>query len=134
MVSYPKTRPLSQDECRALLAKGGLGRVGVSTGALPAIYSVFFSLVDAHIVLRVSSDWELRKAVDNTVVAFNADGASEDGRSGWSVLVQGIGEEVKDPGLTASYRLLPLAAWGSEGEADGFVRISIDRLSGTCFG
>jgi hypothetical protein len=124
---------LSHEECKSLLALGGLGRVAVSSGALPAIYSLFFCLVGDHIVVRLSPTWALFREIDQAVVAFNVDHLADGGRSGWSILVQGRGEEVTDTDLAASLRLLPLRPWGSPADGDVFVRIALAKVSGTRF-
>lgn len=126
-----RVKSLSRDDCIGLLAPGGLGRVAVSSGALPAVYSVFFSLVGGYIVLRLAATWVLCKEADQAVVAFNADYTDKEGRSGWSVMVQGLGEQVTDLELEASLRSIPLRAWGEPSEDDVFVRIALNKVSGT---
>jgi hypothetical protein len=82
--------PLSPDECRDLLRAGGIGRVGVSVGALPAIFPVHFRLVDDDIVFRAPSPQSVAPgALAGTVIAFEADDFDVPDEAGWSVLVIG---------------------------------------------
>jgi nitroimidazol reductase NimA-like FMN-containing flavoprotein (pyridoxamine 5'-phosphate oxidase superfamily) len=81
--------PLSPDECRALLRAGGIGRVGVSIGALPAIFPVRYELVDDDIVFHSPSAQAVAPGtLAGAVIAFEADGFGHDDQ-GWSVLVVG---------------------------------------------
>jgi nitroimidazol reductase NimA-like FMN-containing flavoprotein (pyridoxamine 5'-phosphate oxidase superfamily) len=41
---------LSEEECRALLAQCEVGRVAITSGALPSILPVNFALLDGDIV------------------------------------------------------------------------------------
>ena len=45
---------LSEDEARKLLATGGVGRVGLTIGALPAIFPVNYKVIDGAIVFRTA--------------------------------------------------------------------------------
>jgi nitroimidazol reductase NimA-like FMN-containing flavoprotein (pyridoxamine 5'-phosphate oxidase superfamily) len=132
-VTHIVIEELKAQECLAHLTQGGVGRVAVSAGALPAVYSVFFAFSDGHVVLRMAPKWQLREHINQSVVAFNADGFDKDDRSGWSVLVRGVGHEVTDPALLAKLLRLPLRPWGDPPEADCFLRIPVDQISGTHF-
>ena len=121
---------LSSDECLAYLAESQVGRVAVSTGALPAIYTVLFALHNGRVVLRVAPHSRLYQALCQAVVAFSADHFDEVTQEGWSVLVQGIGEEATQPDLVDSLRSLPLRSWADPSESDSFISISLDLVSG----
>ena len=136
MASDSPIEALSSDECRAYLASSRIGRVAVSSGALPAIYTVLFALRNGRVVLRVAPKSRLHQALCQAVVAFSIDHLDEDAQEGWSVLVQGIGEEVTDADLADtdladSLRSLPLPSWSDSPEGDRFVWIPLDLLSGT---
>jgi nitroimidazol reductase NimA-like FMN-containing flavoprotein (pyridoxamine 5'-phosphate oxidase superfamily) len=92
--------PLQPDECRALLRAGGIGRVGVSVGALPAIFPVRFRLVDDDIVFTEPADATTGAPLAGTVIAFEADAFDPDHVAGWSVLVVGRVEPAPEPGFT----------------------------------
>jgi len=125
------TEVLSAEECTNCLAGTKVGRVAVSTGALPAIYSVVYVLSGDRVVFRVPAQSRLLRALDQAVVAFSIDRFDDDARGGWSVLVQGVAEQVTDAAAIAQLRALPLPSWSKEPGADRFVHISTDHLSGT---
>jgi uncharacterized protein len=104
---------LSPDECRDLLRAGGIGRVGVSIGALPAIFPVHYRLVDDDIVFHAPSPQSAAPgALAGTVIAFEADGFDSPDDAGWSVLVVGRVE--------------------ADGTSDG-TRVPCARISGVRF-
>ena len=90
---------LSEEDALRLLATRDVGRVGVTIGALPAIFPVTYRLVDGAIVFRTAPGTRLSAAADRAVVAFETDDYSPAGRAGWSVLVVGRAEIADDPAL-----------------------------------
>ena len=68
---------LDEEECYALLAGASLGRVGVTVGAMPAIFPVNFALVGHHVVFSTGLGTKLTAALAGSVVAFEADWADE---------------------------------------------------------
>jgi nitroimidazol reductase NimA-like FMN-containing flavoprotein (pyridoxamine 5'-phosphate oxidase superfamily) len=130
MDGAPGKNRLSRDECLALLGQVSLGRVAISIDALPAIRTVRFALAPDHVVFKVGATSRLRRAAANAVVAFHADHCDEACRRGWSVLVQGLGEEVTSPSTVDSLRALPLAPWSHESAGDTYMTISLTHVSG----
>ena len=86
----------SEADCLLLMAGAEVGRVGVSVGALPAIFPVNYRVKNGEIYFRTGEGVKLRAALDHTVVAFEVDEANVDLREGWSVLVVGVAAEVVD--------------------------------------
>ena len=120
---------LSEDECLDLLAGGEIGRVGVTVGALPAIFPVNYRVVDGAVVFRTSEGTKLAAAADGAVVAFETDHYDLAERSGWSVLAVGRSEVVHD--LDVAFKVLdaglePFAA----GVRTEIVRIRPELVSG----
>jgi nitroimidazol reductase NimA-like FMN-containing flavoprotein (pyridoxamine 5'-phosphate oxidase superfamily) len=120
---------LSEADACVLLASGQVGRVGISVGALPAIFPVNYVVVDGAIYFRTSEGSKLAAATAGAVVAFEVDDYSLSGRTGWSVLAVGKGEVVHDLGVT--FRVLdaglqPMAG----GHRASLVRIRPTFLSG----
>ena len=87
---------VDESEAMRLLAGGEVGRVGLTIGALPAIFPVNYRLVDGSIVFRSSPGSKLSAAARGTVVAFEVDDYNAADRSGWSVLVVGPSTVVDD--------------------------------------
>ncbi|MGA3221618.1 MAG: pyridoxamine 5'-phosphate oxidase family protein [Acidimicrobiales bacterium] len=131
MGGRPVVEMLSARECRGYLAQVGIGRVAVTVGALPAIYTVPFVLDGDNLLVRVAQRSVLRRALTGSVVAFSADYFDESKEDGWSVLVRGVGEEVGDEALAVSPRVLPLRSCSEAPERDCFVRLPITQMSGT---
>jgi uncharacterized protein len=91
---------LTEDQARELLAGGEVGRVGITIGALPAIFPVNYRVIDGAIVFRTSPGSKLSAAAEGAVVAFEVDDYQLADRSGWSVLAVGKAEVVDDLQMT----------------------------------
>jgi uncharacterized protein len=87
---------LSEDQARELLAGGEVGRVGITIGALPAIFPVNYRVIDGAIVFRTSPGSKMSAAAAGAVVAFEVDDYQLADRSGWSVLAIGQAAVVHD--------------------------------------
>jgi nitroimidazol reductase NimA-like FMN-containing flavoprotein (pyridoxamine 5'-phosphate oxidase superfamily) len=91
---------LTEDEARALLAIGGVGRVGITMGALPAIFPVNYAVIDGAVVFRTGPGSKLCAATAGAVVAFEVDDYQAADKTGWSVLAVGRAEVVTDLAMT----------------------------------
>jgi nitroimidazol reductase NimA-like FMN-containing flavoprotein (pyridoxamine 5'-phosphate oxidase superfamily) len=128
-----RVEELSHDECMALLEKVPVGRVAITVGALPVILPVNFATLGGSVIFRTVPGTKLSAATANSVVAFEADSYRDDGRSGWSVLVQGVASEVVDPrSVSASLAVLG-APWGVAESADRIVEVEVHMISGRRF-
>lgn len=120
---------LTEEDAFALLRSSDFGRVGVSIGALPAIFPVNYRMIDDAIVFRTSPGSKLTAASSGAIVAFEVDDHDPASKSGWSVLVVGRSEVVHD--LDVSFAVLEA---GLEPYADGrrssIVRILPEVISG----
>lgn len=120
---------LTDDESRELLHQSDVGRIGVTMGAIPAIFPVNYAVIDDAIVFRTAPGSKLSAATSGAVVAFEVDDYDRRDRTGWSVLVVGRSEVVHD--LDTTFKVLDS---GLEPFADGLrsaiVRISIEMISG----
>ena len=96
-VTSPNLETLTTDECVRLLGQATVGRIAISVGALPVILPVNFVVQDGAIVFRTVAGSKLAAATSQAVVAFEIGDHEPDGRSGWSVMVQGMSYEVNDP-------------------------------------
>lgn len=120
---------LTEDEARSLLATGEVGRVGITIGAMPAIFPVNYRVIDGSILFRTSPGSKMAAAVAGAVVAFEVDDYELADRTGWSVLAVGRSQVVHD--LDVTFRLLdahlePLA----DGRRANIVRITPEFISG----
>jgi hypothetical protein len=101
---------LDREECLALLSRAPLGRLGVVVSGRPLVFPVNFALDGSAIVLRTDEGTKLYGA-RNSPVAFECDGIDRMYHTGWSVLVLGTAEEVRDPHEVAHLEQLPLSPW-----------------------
>jgi nitroimidazol reductase NimA-like FMN-containing flavoprotein (pyridoxamine 5'-phosphate oxidase superfamily) len=130
-VNVHAPQSLSPGDCQALIRGGGIGRVGVSVDALPAIFPVRFALLDDGIVFRTGSETLSVDAVTNAIVAFETDSVDDLG-DGWSVLVVGRAAAIEDAAALEAARQLPLAPLSSS-DGDHFICIPAERISGWAF-
>ncbi len=126
----PTLDELSREECLELLATVPVGRVGVSIGALPAVLPVNFCVTEHAVIFRSKAGAKLSAATAGAVVAFEADRYDETGKSGWSVLVQGMAQEITDPDALAAAGGLPLESWAFDGAADHVIAVELAMVSG----
>jgi nitroimidazol reductase NimA-like FMN-containing flavoprotein (pyridoxamine 5'-phosphate oxidase superfamily) len=84
---------LSGEECYRLLATQQIGRLAVTAEHYPLVFPVNYGLDRGVIVVRTHPGTKL-SAADHANVAFEVDHIDERTRSGWSVLVRGLAEEV----------------------------------------
>jgi nitroimidazol reductase NimA-like FMN-containing flavoprotein (pyridoxamine 5'-phosphate oxidase superfamily) len=120
---------LSEDDAWALLTCGEIGRVGITMGALPAIFPVSYRVVDGAIVFRTAPGSKLSAATEGAIVAFEVDDYQLADRSGWSVLVVGRAEVSHDVDVVfkaLDAALEPLAG----GRRSALVRIEPTFISG----
>lgn len=124
-------RVLDRDECLRRLASAQLGRVGVTTGALPVVLPVLYRLDGERILIRCPDDSSLMAALDRCVVAFEVDAvdAADGGDQpthGWSVVVTGLAEAL---GPDESAAVLPRSGPFLP-EGGHLVAISTERMTG----
>ena len=120
---------LTEAQARELLAGGEVGRIGITIGALPAIFPVNYRVIDGAIVFRTAPGSKMSAAAQGTVVAFEVDDYQVADHSGWSVLAVGRAEVVDDPELALkahAARLEPFAG----GTRTAIVRIEPVFVSG----
>ncbi|WP_327682920.1 pyridoxamine 5'-phosphate oxidase family protein [Kitasatospora sp. NBC_00458] len=89
---------LSEAACLRLLSTVPVGRVVYTEHALPAVLPVSFEVTrDGRLLLAVRRDSATARCLDGTVVAFQADQLDPVTRTGWSVLVHGRADLVREP-------------------------------------
>jgi len=123
-------RELERQECLRLLAKVPVGRIVHTRRALPAVLPVNFSLDhDGSVLLRTSAASELVRAIDGSVVAFEADEVDAATHSGWSVVVTGEATVVTDPAEQERLARTGPRSWAPSPE-EVFVRIGPELVTG----
>ena len=119
---------LDRAECLRLLDGAVVGRIAGTSGALPVVLPVGYALDGDSIVVETGRGTTLDFATSGSVVAFQVDNLHEPGRSGWTVMVTGVAEEVQDRREVA--RLRGVLHEGRADHDERFVRISSELVSG----
>lgn len=125
---------LDEDECLALIAPGGVGRIGYSSRFGPVVLPVNYALQDGAVVFRTAEhgplDEDLRTGIAHAdyQVAFEIDSIDLAGRQGWSVLIQGPAHHVSGEGESA-VRAAGVQSW-APGDRELFIRIVPSRITG----
>ncbi|MEY9214587.1 pyridoxamine 5'-phosphate oxidase family protein [Thermobifida halotolerans] len=120
---------LAREECLRLLSQAPIGRIVFTDQALPAVQPVNFAMLGTDIIIRTSPGSKLAQATQDTVVAFEVDDYDVTERTGWSVMVIGLGRAVDDPAERAVLEALPLNPW-APGSRSHYIRIVTDIVTG----
>jgi uncharacterized protein len=121
---------LRVDECRALLAPGGVGRVAITTPSGPRIVPVNFVMVDDAIVFRTTPYSELGTYGWRGELAFETDQLDFEHQLGWSVVAVGRAEVVEDPDEVADIHSgVELSPWAG-GHRHLYFRLRWRDISG----
>jgi hypothetical protein len=91
--AHPSFQSLTDDECYELLATQQIGRLGVNAEHYPLIFPVNYALDQRAVVVRTHTGTKL-SAADHANVTFEVDHIDQFSRSGWSVLIRGLADEV----------------------------------------
>ncbi len=124
---------LGERECLDLLASGEVGRVGVVVDGQPLIFPVNYVL-DGQFVVVHTDVGPMLTGASQALVAFEVDGFDAVARSGWSVLVQGMANDVTDALDYASEHLqtVEFSPW-APGPKPRLLRISATTVTGRRF-
>ena len=87
---------MSPAECEEHLQSATLGRIGVVVDGHPAVFPICHVYLDGVLAFPTSAGTKLHGALDWPFVAYEVDGISADGLTGWSVMVAGRAEELHD--------------------------------------
>jgi uncharacterized protein len=104
---------LERSECLRLLADETFGRLGVVLDNYPVILPMQFALDGDRVVMRTNPGSKFHFA-PLTHVSFEVDHADVDREEGWSVLVQGVAEDITNAidELSEHARSLTVQTWG----------------------
>ena len=129
LVANPRLEILDDDECMLLLQREPIGRIALTSGALPVVLPINFVTVDRTIVFASEPGLKLHAARARQIACVEIDGHDVFEHSGWSVLATGQLTEITDADRLAAARGLPLSPWALA-HPDHFIELSIDLLSG----
>jgi uncharacterized protein len=131
-VSGQAVLELSREECLQLLASNGFGRLAVTgTSGAPVIRPVNYVFDDRSqsVVFRTAVGSKFHSVVHATEAAFEIDGIDSTTRTGWSVIIRGMTEEVTNPTELRRLDQLGLNSW-APGEKSHWIRIRAWTVSG----
>jgi transcriptional regulator with XRE-family HTH domain len=123
----PRLDRLTESECRALIAPGGIGRVVFSTDQGPEALPVNYSFVKDVLIFRTAPNTPLAGVVGSDV-GFEVDRLDEAFSEGWSVLVSGPATRITEPALI--WQLADAVRPWAAGDRDVFIRIEPHRITG----
>ena len=123
---------LDRPECLRLLAGSQFGRLGVTTGdGAPMIrpLNYVFDERSQSVAFRTTRGSKLHALVGAKSAAFEVDDVDLEARTGWSVIIVGVTEEVTNPIEVRRLNELGLDVWAS-GDRSHWVRIRAWTVSG----
>jgi nitroimidazol reductase NimA-like FMN-containing flavoprotein (pyridoxamine 5'-phosphate oxidase superfamily) len=129
-IPRPDIDTLDEGECLRLLATEDVGRIAVVLGRQPLIFPVNYVLDGNVVVFRTDPGTKL-VAASLEKVAFEVDYIDRETHSAWSVVVQGVGQEVTGAysGLFEHLRSLPVTPW-APGDKARWVRVLPVHITG----
>jgi transcriptional regulator with XRE-family HTH domain len=126
--SHPVLNELTQEQCEAHLAVGGIGRILMMSGRGPVAVPVNFEFTESQIVFSTDESKAKRIEIEH-FVGFEVDRIDQAVSEGWSVLVTGRGRRIKDPDEYNRLASLDLEAWAG-GDRHALVAITADYVTG----
>lgn len=121
---------LPRKECLLLLAGQKVGRLGFLVDGHPMVLPVNYAVQGDVVVFRTGEGSKL-EAAHGTKVAFEVDDVDAVTGSGWSVVIQGVADEIPATGdwLDESLRASAGPTW-IPAPTDHYVRITPSVISG----
>jgi nitroimidazol reductase NimA-like FMN-containing flavoprotein (pyridoxamine 5'-phosphate oxidase superfamily) len=124
---------LSREECLDLLATHSFGRLAVNGAPddppvlRPVNYR--FDMRSKSVVFRTARGSTFHALVRSAAAAFEIDGTDEQSGTGWSVVVRGVTDEVRNPRDVKRLEGLGLEPW-APGEKPHWMHIRAWTVSG----
>lgn len=121
---------LSREDCLRLLASTNFGRLAVATD-LPVIRPVnyVFDERSQSVVFRTADGSKFHAMLVNGNAAFEIDGIEPGSRTGWSVIIVGMTEEITNPSELRRLEHLGLESW-TPGRKAHWMRIRAWTVTG----
>ncbi len=122
---------ISRAECWRLLSTQPVGRVAVIVGHYPLVFPVNYAVDGESVLYRTGSGTKLH-SIHRSNVTFEVDEIDPIRRSGWSVMVKGVAQELtidRNRKVVSRAELGGATPW-APGDRNHFVRILADDISG----
>ncbi|MFJ7749737.1 pyridoxamine 5'-phosphate oxidase family protein [Arthrobacter sp. NPDC097144] len=128
--AHHQSEDLSETECWALLAGGGIGRVAYQENGRVLVFPVHYVVQDQSVYFRTSRGGALGSGSESWNASFQIDDHDPARMDGWSVLLSGRASAVVDPDLlTELWGRRMDEPWGG-GQRDVFISIAPGILTG----
>jgi nitroimidazol reductase NimA-like FMN-containing flavoprotein (pyridoxamine 5'-phosphate oxidase superfamily) len=121
---------LSREDCLRLLTSNNFGRLAVATDS-PVIRPVnyVFDERSQSVVFRTADGSKFHAMLVNGNAAFEIDGIDQGSRTGWSVIIVGVTEEITNPSELRRLEHLELETW-TPGHKTHWMRIRAWTVTG----
>jgi uncharacterized protein len=121
---------LSRERCLELLSSHHAGRVAWNAADGPLVLPVTYAMYTNDVVFRTSPYGALSTLTSPTKVAFEIDEVDEQAGTGWSVLVRGRAQAVRQEfDLTTLWQMEGIVPWAT-GTRNLFIAITPDSITG----
>ncbi len=124
---------LDRANCLRLLAEGTLGRIAVNSPHRPdpviRPVNYVFDEPSQSVLIRSGHGSKLFALLCAVRAVFEIDGVDPVGRVGWSVIIQGVPEEITNPAELRRIEALGLEPW-APGHKGHWIRIRARTVSG----
>jgi nitroimidazol reductase NimA-like FMN-containing flavoprotein (pyridoxamine 5'-phosphate oxidase superfamily) len=123
---------LSREECLRLVASHHFGRLAVNMGEGPPVIRPVNYLFDERsqsVVFRTAPGSKFHALLHSAHAAFEIDGIDESSRTGWSVIIRGVTNEVTNLSEVRRLDRLGLEPW-APGPKRNWVRIRAWTVAG----
>ncbi|MGW4890896.1 helix-turn-helix domain-containing protein [Kitasatospora sp. NPDC004240] len=127
--SRPRLLDLGEAECWDLVGGHGVGRIGLPGRGGPAVLPVNY-VVDARTIVYRTKPHGAAAASDGSPVSFQVDHIDDHLGQGWSVLMLGEAQHVRDPDEQDRLASLPGATPWAGGDRPLWVRVRPDEITG----
>jgi transcriptional regulator with XRE-family HTH domain len=126
----PTLHDLTEAECRALIAPGGVGRfLFIQPGRGPVAIPVNFKMDGTDVVFRTGGDSGIADGVLQQPVSFDVDHLDEALSEGWSVLLTGTAKVITDAVELSRAQGLGIQPWAGR-DRDVYVRLAPTQITG----
>ena len=124
----PIIEVMSEAECIAHVAGGGVGRVVFNSVSGPVALPVNYRFVDGQVIFRTQSKTAAVFGEGQTA-SFEVDHVDETMSEGWSVLITGRARQVVDPAQLEELSRVDIEPWAG-GVREAYVCVDATEVSG----
>lgn len=130
LAEYAGLETLPTDVCLRLLESVPVGRVSFSIGSEVVTLPVNHAVDGQEVVFRTDRGSKLSASYRQDLVAFEADDYDPETRTGWSVLIKGRAEVIREDSEIQRLRHLGLHPWVTAAEHPFWIRIRPTSITG----